>query len=206
MRKLQILFERWLALLRIFRGRIRARRFALRGATIDGKSYFGAGCRVDRPWCIKVGARFFAEEFTYFKAVENSALIHIGDFVFIGRGTEFDIMQSVSIGDHTVIAPGCFITDHNHGIAPDRRIDEQPCQSEAVRIGRDVWLGTKVVVLAGVAIGDGAVVAANSVVTKNIPAMAVVAGTPAKLLYFRGEEKGKQALEQGGQALTMNRS
>ena len=99
----------------------------------------------------------------------------------------------MTIGDHTVIAPGCFITDHNHGIAPDKRIDEQPCVSEPVTIGKDVWLGTKVVVLPGVSIGDGAVVAANAVVTKNVPPAGVVAGVPATLRYFRSEHDGTAA-------------
>jgi acetyltransferase-like isoleucine patch superfamily enzyme len=104
-------------------------------------------------------------------------------------------MEKVSVGDHTVIAPGCFITDHNHGIDAGRRVDQQPCIAKPVTIGRDVWLGAKVIVLAGVKIGDGAVVAANAVVTQNVPPLAVVAGTPAKLLYFRDERSARKAAQ-----------
>ena len=195
MRSLQIGLEKWRNLALIFCGRLRARLLAWRGAAVDRKAYVGAGCRADRPWCIKMGRRFFAEELTYLKVVDDGARLEFGEFVFIGRGSEFDVMQSVSVGDHTVIAPGCFITDHNHGLAADRRIDEQPCIAKPVAIGRDVWLGTKVVVLAGVEIGDGAVVAANAVVTRNVPPLAVVAGTPAKLLYFRDERNAKKAAQ-----------
>lgn len=187
MNPLIIAMEKWRNRWLIACGRFRATLIAFRGAHVGAKSYLGNGCRVDRPWCVKLGKRFYAEEFTYLKVVGDKALLEFGESVFVGRGTEFDVIEGVTIGDHTVIAPGCFITDHNHGMAPDKRIDEQPCVSEPVTIGKDVWLGTKVVVLPGVSIGDGAVVAANAVVTKNVPPFGVVAGIPAKLLYFRNE-------------------
>jgi acetyltransferase-like isoleucine patch superfamily enzyme len=117
---------------------------------VSSKAHLGAGCRIDRPWCVRIGKRFFAEELTYLKVVADSALLEFGEFVFIGRGSEFDVMEKVSVGDHTVIAPGCFITDHNHGIDAGRRVDQQPCIAKPVTIGRDVWLGAKVIVLAGV--------------------------------------------------------
>jgi acetyltransferase-like isoleucine patch superfamily enzyme len=195
MRSLQISLEKWRNLASILRGRMRAQLLAWRGAAVDGKAHLGTGCRVDRPWCVKIGKRFFAEELTYLKVVADSALLEFGEFVFIGRGSEFDVMEKVSVGDHTVIAPGCFITDHNHGIGAGQRIDQQPCVAKPVAIGRDVWLGAKVIVLAGVEIGDGAVVAANAVVTRNVPPLAVVAGTPAKLLYFRDERSARKAAQ-----------
>lgn len=193
MNPLIIAMEKWRNYWLIACGRFRAKLIAFRGAHVDAKSYLGSGCRVDRPWCVKLGKRFYAEELTYLKVVDDKALLEFGEFVFVGRGTEFDVIERVTIGDHTVIAPGCFITDHNHGMAPDKRIDEQPCVSEPVTIGKDVWLGTKVVVLPGVNIGDGAVVAANAVVTKNVPCCAVMAGAPAKLLYFRSERERAEA-------------
>ncbi|HBI15603.1 MAG TPA: hypothetical protein DDY20_08840 [Desulfobulbaceae bacterium] len=94
-------------------------------------------------------------------------------------------MQSVSIGAHTQIAPGCFITDHSHGIARELRIDQQPCSEYPVCIGCDVWLGTKVTVLAGVTIGDGAIIAAHSVVNKDVAPYEIVGGVPARFIRNR---------------------
>jgi acetyltransferase-like isoleucine patch superfamily enzyme len=187
MNALTVAMEKWRNHWLIVCGRFRAKLIAFRGAHVGAKSYLGSGCRVNRPWCVKLGKRFYAEELNYLKVVADDALLEFGEFVFVGRGTEFNVLERVTIGDHTVIAPGCFITDHNHGMAPDKRIDEQPCVSEPVTIGKDVWLGTKVVILPGVNIGDGAVVAASAVVTKNVPPFGVMAGIPAKLLYFRSE-------------------
>ena len=142
-------------------------------------------CAVDRPECVRLGERGMLEADVYLKVVAESAVLELGDHVFIGRGTEIDVLGSVTIGAHTVIAPRCFITDHNHGILPGLRIDQQSCGIEPVAIGSDVWLGTGVVVLPGVSIGDGAVVGANSVVTKDVAPMTVVAGAPARFLRAR---------------------
>jgi acetyltransferase-like isoleucine patch superfamily enzyme len=78
---------------------------------------------------------------------------------------------------------------------PGLRIDQQSCGVEPVAIGSDVWLGTGVVVLPGVSIGDGAVVGANSVVTRDVAPMTVVAGVPARFLKTRdgkGREEGER--------------
>lgn len=172
---------------RLARGRIRARLLALRGASVGEKAYLGAGGKVDRPWGVSIGERFRAEESFYFKLVSDQALLKFGSHVFVGRGSEFDVLMSVSVGDHTLIAPGCFVTDHDHGLDPASRIDQQACSARAVSIGKDVWLGAKVVVVAGVTIGDGAIVGASSVVTRDVPSMAIVAGAPAKFLRFRNQ-------------------
>lgn len=166
-------------------GRVRARLLAARGATVNEKVSLGPRCKTERPWCVKIGRRFVAEGDVYLKVVDDRARLEFGDFVFVGRGSEFDVIERVSVGDHTVIAPGCFITDHGHGMSPLARVDEQRGIAKPVTIGSDVWLGAKVVVVAGVSIGDGAVVGASSVVTRDVPPMAVVAGVPARLLRYR---------------------
>jgi acetyltransferase-like isoleucine patch superfamily enzyme len=179
--------EKMLATLSLVAGRARGRVLAMRGATLKRKTFFGPGCKVERPWCVTIGERFVAEGSVYLKIVADNATLEFGDYVFVGCGSEFDVVEQVSVGDHTVIAPGCFITDHNHGIAGDARIDQQAAFPRPVIIGRDVWLGAKVVVVAGVTIGDGAVVGASSVVTRDVPPMAVVAGAPARLLRYRSD-------------------
>jgi acetyltransferase-like isoleucine patch superfamily enzyme len=103
----------------------------------------------------------------------------------LGTQTELDVNNSIVVGDHTVIAPGCFITDHDHGILAGRRIDEQTCREGPVSIGSDVWIGARVCILRGVAIGNGAVVGAGSVVKQNISPYDIAAGVPAKIIGNR---------------------
>ncbi len=62
---------------------------------------------------------------------------------------------------------------------------DQPEQSADIHLGDDVWMGVNCVVLKGVSIGTGAIVAAGAVVTRDVPPFAVVAGVPAKILHFR---------------------
>ena len=170
---------------RVARGRIVARVWAARGARMGPKASVGRRCTIDRPWCVEIGERALLEPEVYLKVVADDASLRLGDFVFVGRGAEFDVAGEVTVGAHTVIAPRCFITDHSHGTHAARRIDEQPSVVGRVTIGTDVWLGTGVVVLPGVTIGDGAVVGANSVVTRDVADMTIVAGAPARVLRTR---------------------
>lgn len=192
MRAFHSALEQSLQLLRIVNGRARARVLAFRGATVDRKVTIGARCRVDRPWGVTIGERSVAEDDVYFKLVADDAALELGIYVFIGRGAEFDVQGRVSVGDHTLIAPGCFITDHGHGISAAVRIDEQDTLARPVIIGNDVWLGANVTVVGGVKIGDGAVVGANAVVTKDVPARAIVAGVPARVLRGRTSDQISQ--------------
>ena len=100
-------------------------------------------------------------------------------------GASASLAASVSIGAHTLIAPGVFITDHEHNHARGVRLDEQGRRIAPVVIGADVWLGTRAIVLAGVTIGDGAIVGAGAVVTTSVPAFAIVAGVPARRIGER---------------------
>ena len=84
-----------------------------------------------------------------------------------------------------MVAPNCFITDHNHAIALSRRIVDQGVTTSDVEIGSDVWIGANVCVLPGVKIGDGAVIGAGAVVTRDIPANCVALGIPAKVTRVR---------------------
>ena len=97
--------------------------------------------------------------------------------------------KSVYIGDNCLIAPGCHITDVNHGIESAELICRQPLVSKSIRICNDVWIGAGCSILPGVTIGDGSVVGARSVVTKDVPAGAIVVGVPAKLLRYRNQPK-----------------
>jgi acetyltransferase-like isoleucine patch superfamily enzyme len=111
--------------------------------------------------------------------------IRIGDRVYVNRYAMLDSNQDITIEDDAMIGPYCYITDGDHGTQVDQLIVTQPMTTVPVRIGRGAWLGARVVVLKGVHIGAGAVIAAGSVVTKDVPANAIVAGSPAKLLKMR---------------------
>jgi acetyltransferase-like isoleucine patch superfamily enzyme len=169
---------------------MRAMVLRLRGARLAGKIHIGSRSRFDRPWGIRFGSRVMVEGNAYFKLVHDEATLTIGELVFIGNGCEFDVHEKVAIGAHTLFAPGCFVTDHNHGIESSIRIDQQTCIVSPVTIGSDVWLGTGVTVLPGVTIGDGAVVGARAIVNKNVPAGAIVVGIPARVVGWRSEKSG----------------
>jgi acetyltransferase-like isoleucine patch superfamily enzyme len=115
----------------------------------------------------------------------SSGHLKIGSHSYIGRFSIILAHKNVEIGNDCQIAPGCHITDVNHGFAPDSLIREQPLVSKPVRIGNDVWIGAGCSILPGVRISDGAVVGARSVVTDNVPDRAIVVGAPARILRYR---------------------
>jgi acetyltransferase-like isoleucine patch superfamily enzyme len=165
--------------------RLRACRLRVRGASLGAKSRIGKHCIFQRPWCLTLGDRIQFEAQVYIKATCNEAQIHVGCETFIGYGTELDVSRKLFIGNHVLIAPGCFITDHSHRRAAGAIIAAQGCDHAPVHIGDDVWLGAHVVVLPGVTIGNGAVVAANAVVNRDVAPMSIVAGVPAKPIGSR---------------------
>jgi acetyltransferase-like isoleucine patch superfamily enzyme len=107
----------------------------------------------------------------------------LGRGVFINLGCRFQDTGGITIGDGTLIGHGSTLTTLNHHVDPNRRADMIP---GPIRIGRKVWLGAAVTVVPGVTIGDGAIVGAGAVVTKDVPANAVFAGVPAKLIRMTG--------------------
>lgn len=106
--------------------------------------------------------------------------VWLGPYVVIyGHG-------GVEIGEQTLISMHCAILSSNHSIPPmGRLIRDLPDELLPTKIGRDVWIGANAVVLGGVSIGDGAVIAAGSVVNRDVEAGAVVAGVPARLVRKR---------------------
>ncbi|MFB7894498.1 DapH/DapD/GlmU-related protein [Microbacterium sp. NPDC056044] len=103
--------------------------------------------------------------------------ITLGKRVFINSGCRFQDQGGIEIGDDCLIGHNAVLATLNHDIDPARRADLIPAP---IRIGRNVWIGANVTVLPGVTIGDNAVVAAASVVTKDVPADTVVVGSPAR--------------------------
>jgi acetyltransferase-like isoleucine patch superfamily enzyme len=112
------------------------------------------------------------------------ARLRIGSGCFLNRGTMIAVSELVEIGDHTMFANGCFIGDSDHRYDdPDVPITWQGFEPRGpVRIGSNCWFGVSCVVTGGVEIGDRAVIGANSVVTRDIPAGTIAAGAPAKVI------------------------
>ena len=90
-------------------------------------------------------------------------------------------IRKVSIGDNTMIGPGTMITTVGHPLSPKGRRNHQG-YAKPVTIENDVWIGGNVVILPGVRIGQGSVIGAGSVVTKDIPAFSVAVGSPARVI------------------------
>ena len=175
-------FGEYLALLA---DRMRAAGWRLRGARLGGKSRIGHACKIVRPWRLRTGKRVQLEHQVYIKMTSEEAAIKFGDEVFVGFGVVLNILDSLSLGNHVLIAPGCFITDHHHKRGAHDRIAAQGCESAPIIIEDDVWLGANAVVLPGVRIGRGAIIGAGAVVTHNVEPMAIVAGVPARQIGRR---------------------
>ena len=119
----------------------------------------------------------------------GDARIEIGDHVRINAGSFLVAHAGIRIGSHTLIGEHVSLRDANHGIEPGALIRTQPHEGAPIEIGEDAWIGRGAVVLKGVRVGPGAIVGANSVVTRDVPAMSVAAGVPARVLKRRGEAK-----------------
>lgn len=109
----------------------------------------------------------------------NGKNIFIGDHVFINSNVAFIDAAPIEIGDHTMIAPGCVITTVDHPKQPGERRGFTS-RAQAIKIGRDVWIGANCTIFPGVTIGDNVIIGSNSVVNKDIPSNTVAFGSPAR--------------------------
>ena len=112
--------------------------------------------------------------------------IHIGKHVFINMGCKFQDQVGIYIGDGTLIGHNVVLATLNHAKSPNDRGTMIPAP---IRIGKHVWIGSNSTILPGVTIGDGAIVAAGAVVSKDVPENAIVGGVPATILRYLNEEE-----------------
>lgn len=123
----------------------------------------------------------------------TDAALTVGNRTFVGNST-IVVANRVEIGDDVLVAWGCTIVDHDsHAMRfSDRRNDVTAwlhgkkdwdrVEIEPVKIGDKAWIGLEAIILKGVTIGEGAIVAAGSVVTHEVPPYVVVAGNPARVV------------------------
>ena len=105
--------------------------------------------------------------------------ITLGKNVFFNTGCTFQDRGGITIGDAVQIGQNVVLCTLNHGITPETRNVTYP---SPIVIGKNVWIGAHATVLPGVTIGDNAIIAAGAVVAKDVPANAMVAGVPAKVI------------------------
>ncbi|MBE6485983.1 MAG: sugar O-acetyltransferase [Methanosphaera stadtmanae] len=105
--------------------------------------------------------------------------IHLGKNVFINADCKFQDQGGIFIGDDTLIGHNVVMATLNHEEDPNKRGN---LIAAPIKIGNKVWIGSNATILPGVTVGDGAIIAAGAVVTKDVDEMSIVAGVPAKFV------------------------
>lgn len=117
----------------------------------------------------------------------------IGDRSQLGENLKAE--SDLILGNDVLIGPDVVMLSSSHAFdridLPINRQGARPRQS--IIIGDDVWIGTRVIILPGIRVGDHAIIGAGSVVTKNVPALAIVGGNPAKVIRFRTPHSSMEA-------------
>jgi acetyltransferase-like isoleucine patch superfamily enzyme len=165
------------------------------------KNIAGEGCIhrraivVKDDWCelsLKKGAMVEEGAVLYCRnadvePLQENSYIRIGRNTYIGNHSNIRTGGGfVEIGDDTLIAQNVSIIAAGHGVQLGKLIrDQAPPKNNGVRIGNNVWIGAAAVVLPGVYVADGAIIGAGAVVTKDVPANAIVVGNPARVTRYR---------------------
>ena len=145
------------------------------------------------PEYISIGEKCSFQDYLYLTAWKEYQCEHFTPELTIGNNGSFGAfnhitcINKVQIGDNCLTGKWVTISDNNHGSTDFDILHEVPVNRKLytkgpVIIGKNVWMGDKATILGGVTIGDGAVIAVNSVVTKDVPAYSVVGGNPAKVI------------------------
>jgi acetyltransferase-like isoleucine patch superfamily enzyme len=115
--------------------------------------------------------------------------ITVGKNVFINACCHFQDQGGITLGDNCLVGHNVVFATLNHGFAPEERQSMLPAP---IVVGRNVWIGSNSTILQGVTIGDNSIIAAGSVVTKDVLANAIVAGVPARFIRSISQEEEKQ--------------
>lgn len=144
-------------------------------------SMMGVFTKIDR-----FSLLYFSSMDNYSYAGAYDMLMHtnIGKFCAISWG----VTIGPSEHDFSRITNHDFLYNETYGIKIDGKVEAYDRFKKTSKVGNDVWVGANSTILRGVIIGDGAVIGANSIVTKDVPPYAIVAGNPAKIIKFRFDE------------------
>ncbi len=191
-----------------------------------GLLLIGRGVRLRNPQYLRVGRNFVAEDYCEIQGLSEEGIV-IGDHVTVGSfamvrpsgyygrapgkglvvGDHANIGAycylgcggGIIIGAHVMISPRVSIHSENHHYARlDMPMKAQGVTRAAVTIGDDCWLASSSVILSGVTVGEGAIVAAGAVVTRDVPAYAIVGGTPATVIGWRDPARASDGREGPG--------
>ena len=155
---------------------------------------FGAHEMIMKPWHVKIsgpnihigkcftaiGEPMHPVEIGVWGREPGQGAIRIGDFALLSPGVRISASDEIIIGDGVMMANGCYVTDSDWHTLYDRT--RRALTPTPVVLEKNVWLGDGVTVLKGVTIGENSVVAARSVVTRDIPKNTVAAGNPARII------------------------
>lgn len=174
---------------------------------VFSKLVYGPNIRIIKgfPRIINKGRLIFGKKFTAgldlrLEVLSSEASVNIGKDVKINDYCHIGAIYSIDIGDDCLLGSRVSIVDHEHGVYrffedcaqsnPATRPDERTLKGAPIKIGDRTWIGEGSVVLAGVTIGSGCIIGANSVVTKNIPENCLAVGIPAKVIktYNQGSK------------------
>jgi maltose O-acetyltransferase len=172
--------------LRILAGKLLYNFIAKKMPLSDSRMNFGS--KRLRAFCGKLILEHCGSNVNIEKGAQFSSAVSLGDNS--GIGVNALISSYVTIGNDVMMGPECMIFTSNHGMG---RLDipmwkQKHADPKPVVIGNDVWIGARVIILPGVHIGDGSVIGAGSVVTKDVEPYSIVAGNPAKLIRKRSED------------------
>ncbi len=116
----------------------------------------------------------------------HEGVVEIDEKTVMGQECTISAYQRVRIGEQCVIADRAMFIDFDHGVVEvERPIRLQGIYKRDVEVGNNVWIGYGACILRGVSVGDNAVIGTNSVVTKDVPANAIVGGVPARIIRMR---------------------
>lgn len=159
----------------------------MQGMKIGHNSNIGE-IRVPVPEQVSIGNNCVLEDDVRLRAGGpwKQAFIEIGDNSFIGHSSQINVGNYFKIGKDCMIAPLCVFSDAHHEFTEvSIPINKQRCLYNKIEVKDDVWIGSGCVILGGVTIGTGVVVAAGAVVTKSIPDYEIWGGIPAKKIKSR---------------------
>jgi acetyltransferase-like isoleucine patch superfamily enzyme len=112
--------------------------------------------------------------------------VEIGAKTVFGQECTISAYKRVRIGEQCVIADRAMFIDFDHGVTEvERPIRQQGIYTREVQVGSNVWIGYGACILRGVRVGDNSIIGTNAVVTRDVPANAVVGGVPAKVIRMR---------------------
>lgn len=169
---------------------------------------FGKGCEIKPsflmllgPQYISIGNNCYIGSRVQLTAWDSSYIggnykpeIILGDGVSIGDESQVTAINKIVIGKRVLTGKKVLITDNSHGEVVRELMDVAPLDRQIVSkgpviIGDNVWIGEKATIVSNVKIGNGAIIAANSVVTKDVPPYCVVAGCPARIVKVLDEKE-----------------